>query len=76
MDCGRGRGDVDGKLRVIGSAAPVMLSGGKHVEIFANTLKFSNCVLLRVPINNNDYEQPTARFVILAKNTTNHHGVI
>ena len=40
-------------------------------------LKFSNCVLLRVPINNNNYE-PIALFVIiLAKNTfTNQHGVI
>ena len=40
-------------------------------------LKFSNCVLLRVPINNNNYEQPIAFFVIIpAKNTlTNQYGV-
>ena len=40
-------------------------------------LKFSNCVLLRVPINNNNYE-PIALFVIIpAKNTfTNQYGVI
>ena len=40
------------------------------------TLKFSNCVLLRVPINNN-YELPIALFIILSKNTfMNHHCVI
>ena len=41
-------------------------------------LKFSNCVLLRVPINHNNYEQPIALFVIIpAKNTfTNQYGVI
>ena len=37
----------------------------------------SNCVLLRVPINNNNYEQLIALFIIIAKNTSmNHHGVI
>ena len=41
----------------------------EHIEIL-------NCVLLRVPINNN-YEQPIALFIILTKNTfMNHHGVI
>ena len=41
-------------------------------------LKFSNCVLLRVPINNDNYEQPIALFVIIpAKNTfINQYGVI
>ena len=41
-------------------------------------LKFSNCVLLRVSTNNNNYEQPIALFVIiLAKNSfMNQHGVI
>ena len=41
-------------------------------------LKFSNCVLLRVQINNNNYEQPIALFVIIpAKNIfTNQYGVI
>ena len=42
-----------------------------HIEVLKS-------VLLRVPINNNNYEQPIALFVIiLAKNTfTNQHGVI
>ena len=46
------------------------------INICKHILKFSNCVLVRVPINNNNYEQPIALFVIiLAKNTfTNHHG--
>ena len=41
-------------------------------------LKFLNCVLLRVPINNNNYEQPIALYVIIpAKNTfTNQYGVV
>ena len=30
-ESGRGPGEVDGKVRVIGPAAPVMESGGKHV---------------------------------------------
>ena len=59
----------------ISPATPVMKSGAKHVKIFANTLKFSNCVLLRVLINNN-YEQPIALFVIIQAKNTNHHGVI
>ena len=48
------------------------------INICKHILKFSNCVLGRVPIKNNNYEQPIALFVInLAKNTfTNHHGVI
>ena len=77
MESGREPGVFDGKVRVISPAALVMESGGKHVQIFASTLKFSNCVLLRVPINNNNHEQPITLSVILAKNTfTNHHGVI
>ena len=60
-----------------GSTAPVMESGGKHylwwkacINIWKHILKFSNCVLVRVPINNYNYEQPIALFVILlAKNT-------
>ena len=49
------------------------------INICKHILKFSNCVLLRVPINNNNnYEQPIALFVIIpAKNTfTNQYGVI
>ena len=48
------------------------------INICKHILKFSNCVLVRVAINNNNYEQPIALFVIiLSKNTfTNHHGVI
>ena len=48
------------------------------INICEHILKFPSCVLVRVPINNNNYEQPIALFVIiLAKNTfTNHHGVI
>ena len=46
------------------------------INICKHILKFSNCVLVRVPINNNNYEQPIALFVIiLVKNTfRNHHG--
>ena len=78
MENGPGPGEVHGKGRIIGPAPPVIESGGKHVKILANTLKFSNWVLARVQINNNNYEQPIALFVIiLAKNTfTNRHGVI
>ena len=40
-------------------------------------MKFSNCVLVRVPINKN-FELPIALFVIILvkKTFTNHHGVI
>ena len=48
-------------------------SGGRKVYLVRNacinnckhTLKFSNYVLVRVPINNYNYEQPIALFVIL-----------
>ena len=47
-----------------GSLAPVMESGIKHylcqkacINICKHILKFSNCVLVRVPINNYNYEQ-------------------
>ena len=48
------------------------------INICKHILKFSNCVLVRVSINNNNYKEPIALFVIiLAKNTfTNHHGII
>ena len=48
------------------------------INICKHILKFSNCVLVRVPMNNNNYEQPIALFVIiLAKNTfKNNHGKI
>ena len=48
------------------------------INICKHTLKFSNCVLVRVPINNYNYEQPIELFVILlVKNAfTNHHGVV
>ena len=48
------------------------------INICKHKLKFSNCVLVRVPINNNNYEQLIAlSVIILAKNNfTNHHGVI
>ena len=36
MESGRGPGEVDGKVRVIGDAAPVMESGGKHVSRLIN----------------------------------------
>ena len=32
------------------------------INICKHILKFSNCVLVRVPINNNNYEQPIALF--------------
>ena len=35
------------------------------INICKHILKFSNCVLLRVPINNNNYEQQIALFVII-----------
>ena len=46
------------------------------INICKHILKFSNYVLVRVPISNNNYEQPIALFVIiLAKNSfRNHHG--
>ena len=51
-----------------GSSAPsarswkVVESMNKYCK---HILKFSNCVLLRVPINDNNYEQPIALFVII-----------
>ena len=67
---GHGPGQGDGKVRVIG---PNHLSHGKWwkacINICNHILKFLNCVLVRVPINNNNYEQPIVLFVILlAKN--------
>ena len=46
------------------------------INVCKHILKFSNYVLVRVPINNNNCEQPIALFVIiLVKNTfRNHHG--
>ena len=51
-------------------------SGRKHylgqkacINICNHTLKFSNYVLLRVPINKYNYEQPIELFIPLAKNT-------
>ena len=75
-ESGPGAGEVDGKVRVIGPAPPGHGKWRKAcINICKHILKFSNCVLLRVPINNNNYEQPIALFVILAKNTfRNHHG--
>ena len=60
-----------------GSSAPVMKNAGKHflgwkacINICKHILMFSNYVLVRVPINNYNYEQPIALFVILlAENT-------
>ena len=75
VESGRGPGEGNGKVRVIGPGH------GKWrkacINIFKYILKFSNCVLVRVPINNNNSEQPIELFdIILAKNTcTNHHGV-
>ena len=48
----------------------------KCMNICKHILKFSNCVLVRGPINNNNYEQPMVLFIIiLAKNSfRNHHG--
>ena len=70
-------GEVVGKGRVAGPAHPSHQKWRKAcINICKHILKFSNCVLVRVPINNNNYEQPIALFVIiLAKNTfRNHHG--
>ena len=67
-----------GKGRVIGPAprsSKVAESMYKYLQTHIEVLKL---VLLRVPINNNNYEQPIALFVIIpAKNTfTNQFGVI
>ena len=58
------------------SSALVMESAGKLylwqkacINICRHILKFSNCVLVRVLINNYNYDQPIALFLILAKNT-------
>ena len=77
-ECGPGPAEVDGK-GVIGPASPrsskVTETMYKYLQ---NILKFSNCVLLRVSTNNNNYEQLIGLFVIiLAKNSfMNQHGVI
>ena len=50
----------------------VMESGGKHYLWPKTCINIccANCVLVRVPINNYNYEQPVGIFVILiAKNT-------
>ena len=54
------------------SSALVMESDKKYylwqkacINICKHILKFSNCVLVRVTINNYNYEQPIALFVIL-----------
>ena len=59
-------------------ALPPQSSKVAESNICKHILKFSNCVLLRAPINNNNYEQPIALFVIIpAKNTfKNQYGVI
>ena len=48
------------------------------INICKHILKFSNCVLLRVSTNNNNYEQPIALFVIILEKNSfmNQHGVI
>ena len=62
-----------------GSSAPTSQSWKVVVSMYKylQTHWSSQTVSLRVPINNNNYEQPIALFIILAKNTfMNHHGVI
>ena len=81
MENGPGPGEVHGKGRVIGPAPPVIESGGKHVWILANFIEVLKLCIIKsaiVPINNNNYEQPIALFVIIpAKNAfTNQYGVI
>ena len=78
MENGPGPGEVHGKGRVIGAAPSSHRKWRKAcINTCKHILKFSNCVLLRVPINNNNYE-PIALFVVIpAKNTfTNQYGVI
>ena len=56
-----------------GSLAPLLPSHQKWwkacINICKHILKFSNCVLLRVWTNNNNYEQPIALFVIILAKT-------
>ena len=78
-ESGRGPGEGNRKVRVIGPATPGHEMWQKAcINICKHIMKLSNCELVRVPINNNNYEEPLALFVIiLAKNTfMNHHGVI
>ena len=59
-----------------GSLAPVMEIGRKHYFVVESMYKYlqihievSNCVLVKVPINNYNYEQLIALFVILLAKT-------
>ena len=63
MESGRGPGEVYGKVRITRKWQKLE-SMYKYLKT-QNTLKFSNCVLLIVPINNNNYEQPIPPFVII-----------
>ena len=65
-ECGSRPAEVDGK-GVIGPGHWKLRK--PCINICKHTLKFSNCVLLRVSTNDNNYEQLTALFVILVKNS-------
>ena len=55
----------------LGSSAPPPRKWRKAcINICKHILKFSNYVLVRVPINNNNYKQPIALFVILLPENT------
>ena len=62
-----GRGPGQGRGKVIGNEndRKDYLVWTSCINIGKHTLKFSNYVLVRVPINNYNYEQPIALFVVL-----------
>ena len=80
---GRGAGEVDGKGRIIGPAHPpwspkVAENMYEYLQTHIEVLKLCITLLARVQINNNNYEQTIAFFVIILVNNTfkNQNGII
>ena len=63
MESGYGPGQGGRKVRAIEMVKKTLWCGTHvNIEVLKHILKFSNCVLVRVPINNNNYEQPLLLF--------------